>query len=187
MKTNRFSQGECILLIGVIALFVSVLVGMILPVLSKPRDHCRRATCGGNLKQMGLAMLGYSGDYSGFFPITPSGTNFELLDEYHTNELPNSKVYNCPKSSKPKTCLASKSDYWYIGSGLRDDNSDSTTTRLAFDQSGNHPKNEWMNVLFIDGHVQGAIPDSSLGWNDNDPRFIFEYPQGRPVPKQGGE
>lgn len=182
MKTNRFSLWEVCLLIGVIVLIAAMIVPVIIRSREKPVNG--RSRCGGNLKQFGLALLGYSGDYDGFFPITPIGNSFELLDENHTNDLPNSKVYNCPSSKKKQTRLAANSDYWYVGSGLRDDNTDSTTTRLAFDQFGNHPKNEWMNTLFIDGHVQGAKPDGSLGWNDNDPRFIIEYPQGRPAPEK---
>lgn len=50
------------------------------------------------------------------------------------------------------------SAYRYIGSGLKDDNAQATVTSLGYDRSGNHPNNEWLNALFIDGHVAGAPP-----------------------------
>ena len=54
--------------------------------------------------------------------------------------------------------MAAAMNYVYIGSGLKDDNADATENSLAYDAFDNHPGNEWMNVLFIDGHVQGGKP-----------------------------
>jgi prepilin-type processing-associated H-X9-DG protein len=51
--------------------------------------------------------------------------------------------------------------YRYIGSGLKDDNKTATAVSLAYDQSGNHPNNEWCNALFVDGHVEGAKPTNN--------------------------
>ncbi len=56
-------------------------------------------------------------------------------------------------------------NYRYVGSGLKDDDPDLTSTRIAYDASGNHPGNKWMNCLFIDGHVEGSRPDGNKIWN----------------------
>jgi len=68
--------------------------------------------------------------------------------------LRNGKVYGC-SSYTSVSSVASHMDYIYVGSGLRDDNSDPKTTPIAFDCPDNHPSGKWVNVLYIDGHVEG--------------------------------
>ncbi len=163
MKKIQFTLIE---LVWVVMITVVVIICLML-VARVSREKTRRANCGGNLKCIGLAMLGYSGDYGGTFLPIPEGNSFELLNEEHSNDLPNSKVYGCPSSPRLAT-LASQSNYWYVGSGIRDDVKNAKTVVLSYDMFGNHPTNNaWMNVLFVDGHVEGAKPDGKLGWNDN--------------------
>ena len=50
--------------------------------LSKAREKARRVNCAGNLKQIGLSLLMYSGDFDGFFPnknTTTANVNFDPL------------------------------------------------------------------------------------------------------------
>ena len=161
---KKFTLLELIGLVAVLGLLVVIFMPCFFH--GRSREKARRANCGGNLKQVGLAMLGYSGDYDGFFPNTPNGNSFVLLDENHTNDLPNSRVYDCPSQGN-YTELSTNSDYWYVGSGVRDDAKDAEHVMLAYDMFGNHPKNEWVNVLYIDGHVGGGKPDPKKGLFDN--------------------
>jgi len=106
----------------------------------------------------------YSGEFNGYFPVnTANGTNFNLLNQ--NGYLADGKVYGCPATENLRT-TADASNYRYIGSGLKDDNDDPTVNSMAYDQSGNHPGNAWMNVLFIDGHASGAKPGTAGLDND---------------------
>ncbi len=138
----------------VVVVLVSVVVTlMLLPVLFSKPERAAPAMCAGNLKQIGLALLMYSGEHKGYFPLTPEGNSFEPLaiGEY----LADGKAYGCPMAPETAT-TADHSNYWYVGSGLKDDVLDARSTPLAHDMSGNHPDDPWITVLFADGHVSVA-------------------------------
>lgn len=139
--------------VALVLLVLTVVVAMVLPVFSKVRETNNRPRCAGNLKQVGLALLMYSGDHDGYFPaVRPNGsTNFEPLTEL--DYLNNGKVWSCSLRSEVHT-LASNSAFVYIGSGLRDDNDNATNVSMAYDPYANHPNRAWTNELYIDGHVK---------------------------------
>lgn len=169
MTTRRKQDGLTKVDVIVLLVLVVVLIGLVDPFsgMSRPREKARRVMCRGNLNPIGLALLQYAGDNGGFFPTwqAPGSTNFEPLNT--RGLLEDGKVYACPSASHAFT-VASHASFRYRGSGLTTDTANATDISMAYDQSGNHPDNLWMNALFLDGHAQGAKPDGSKGWNRND-------------------
>ncbi len=158
----RRRRGFTLIEILVVITIITILAGMLVPVLSKAREKARRVNCAGNLKCSGLALLMYSGENSGFFPLTPPGNNWEPLNT--EGVLNDGKIYGCPSASNMKS-TAADTNYAFMCSGIKDDNANPTATSICYDLSGNHPGNQWMNCLFVDGHVEGAKPDGSKTWN----------------------
>lgn len=61
-----FTLVELLVVIGIIALLVSVL----LPVLGRAKDNANRVACLSNLRQLGLAFMMYAGENKGKFPVS---------------------------------------------------------------------------------------------------------------------
>jgi prepilin-type N-terminal cleavage/methylation domain-containing protein len=68
-RHRAFTLVELLVVIGIIA----VLIGILLPALSRARQHAISAQCMNNLKQVGMAAMMYANEHKGWFPPSNGG------------------------------------------------------------------------------------------------------------------
>lgn len=134
---------------------VLILGSAALPWINRAREGGGRVRCPSNLRQIGLAMKLYADAHAGHYPDSFAEI---LLTEDVTPE-----VFVCPNSSgshstAPTTREAAADlsnpehcSYIYAAKGLTTDAP--LATVLAYEPLANH-REEGMNVLFGDGHVE---------------------------------
>ena len=62
-RTNGFTLIELLVVISIIAL----LIAMLMPAVKRARENARSVMCGSNLRQMGIGVESYKGDWRGHF------------------------------------------------------------------------------------------------------------------------
>lgn len=101
-RKNTFSLIELLIVISIIAILVAIL----LPVLQKAKEKAAETQCMGNLKQMGIAHIGFADDHEG--QLIP-GTSWPGLFVWPSQMIPylspdpRGKVFHCPSSTENNT------------------------------------------------------------------------------------
>lgn len=95
-KSKSFTLLELLVVIAIIALLASIL----LPALKKAKDKVSTAQCGNNLRQLGIAMQSYLGDFDGYYVPYRIGSESTGYNWAHAmasnNYVTNNRIYFCP-------------------------------------------------------------------------------------------
>jgi prepilin-type processing-associated H-X9-DG protein/prepilin-type N-terminal cleavage/methylation domain-containing protein len=104
LRTKTSSAFTLIELLVVISI-ISLLIGLLLPVLGSARETARSAVCLSNMRQMGIAMYGYALDFEDALPTIGLGETGSTLDtqgswlfalsDYIDTDL----LYRCPSDN----------------------------------------------------------------------------------------
>ena len=86
-RLKRFAFSFTLIELLVVIAIISILAALLLPSLQSAREMGKRASCQGSVRQIGMAMISYTGDYGGYLVPENADATGSGNSAYYTNIL----------------------------------------------------------------------------------------------------
>ena len=113
-RSSAFTLVELLVVIGII----TILIGILLPVMSRARDAANRTKCLANLRTLGQAMVMYANASKGWLPnMNPANTvndaaaTSEVLVALNRDHIRAAATFHCPSDQDPPPEKIETADY----------------------------------------------------------------------------
>ncbi len=160
---HAFTLVELLVVIAIIA----VLAALAVPLYQRIAESGRATACGGNLRQLGIALSAYLGDNNMTMPALRAGRSsladdVPVIDNTLDRYVQEKRVFACPADRTGFAAKSGTSYYWNValnGQALASLNflslvEDHSRIPILSDKEGFHPYvNSKVNILYADGHT----------------------------------
>lgn len=113
-RKRRFTLIELLVVVGIIG----ILLGLMMPAISKARAYAQSTYCKNNLRELGTALHTYANDYADYMPLVAAMPGLTIPEGYdslynYLHPYANSdKVFKCLADKGSATSTAVKESYY---------------------------------------------------------------------------